>query len=222
MHLDGFIIRTHKWTASRAWWLFLRVKLSGQCRVLFHACYENEWKVVYVQVWTESCFQLQRLVSLFKILLEVRVGISGTSVSNGQLPIAWMTRQLNMAPYWRKDDIGEPKYLEQTTIAVTVQERNLGLDLTLRKLNLWENKATNRYQTIACNVVLMRYWTILILYLEEVHLAQYVQWNRQGGSRWKFRICTYTVIILCTVFPYIHFCELKMAHSGRNMSSSAQ
>jgi len=25
----------------------------------------------------------------------------------------------------------------------------------------------------------------------------------------------------CEVFLYIHFCDLKMAHSGRNMSSSA-
>ena len=40
-------------------------------------------------------------------------------------------------------------------------------------------------------------------------------------SRWKFRICTYTMIILCIVFLYTHLCELKMAHSGRNMSSSA-
>ena len=30
------------------------------------------------------------------------------------------------------------------------------------------------------------------------------------------------MIIDCTVFLYIHFCDLKMAHSGRNMSSSAQ
>jgi len=41
-------------------------------------------------------------------------------------------------------------------------------------------------------------------------------------SRWKFTTCTYTVIILCIVFLYIHFCDLKMAYSGRNMSSSAQ
>jgi len=40
-------------------------------------------------------------------------------------------------------------------------------------------------------------------------------------SCWKFRICTYTVIILCKVFFYINFCDLKMAHSGRNMSLSA-
>jgi len=40
-------------------------------------------------------------------------------------------------------------------------------------------------------------------------------------SRWKFRICICTMIILCIVFLYIHFCDLKMAHSGRNMSSSA-
>ena len=40
-------------------------------------------------------------------------------------------------------------------------------------------------------------------------------------SRWKFTICTYTMIMLCIVFLYIYFCDLKMAHSGRNMSSSA-
>ena len=40
-------------------------------------------------------------------------------------------------------------------------------------------------------------------------------------SRRKFRICTYTITILCIVFLYIHFCDQKMAHSGRNMSSSA-
>jgi len=39
-------------------------------------------------------------------------------------------------------------------------------------------------------------------------------------SSWKFRICTYTMFILRIVFLYIYFCELKMAHSGRNMSSS--
>jgi len=40
-------------------------------------------------------------------------------------------------------------------------------------------------------------------------------------SRWKFRICTYTIIMLCIVFLYIYFCDLKVAHSGRNMSSTA-
>ena len=46
--------------------------------------------------------------------------------------------------------------------------------------------------------------------------------NTKSKSRWKSRICTYTVIILCIVFLYISFCDLKMSHSGRNMSSSAQ
>ena len=40
-------------------------------------------------------------------------------------------------------------------------------------------------------------------------------------SRWQFTMCTYTMIILCIVNLYIHFCDLKMAYSGRNMSSSA-
>jgi len=40
-------------------------------------------------------------------------------------------------------------------------------------------------------------------------------------SRWKFGICTYSMIKLCIVFIYIHFCDLKMAHIARNMSSSA-
>jgi len=34
------------------------------------------------------------------------------------------------------------------------------------------------------------------------------------------RICTYTMIILCIVFLFIYFCDLKMVHSGRNMSSA--
>jgi len=46
--------------------------------------------------------------------------------------------------------------LEQTTNPMTVLEGNPGLDLALRKLNFWENTATNRYQTTACNVVSMR------------------------------------------------------------------
>ena len=37
----------------------------------------------------------------------------------------------------------------------------------------------------------------------------------------KFRICAYTVIVLCIVFHYKYFCDLKMAHSTRNMSSSS-
>ena len=69
VHINGFIIRTHKWIASRAWWLFPCIKLSGQCRVLFHAGYESEWKRVYVQVGREIDLQLHRLVNLFKILL---------------------------------------------------------------------------------------------------------------------------------------------------------
>jgi len=36
----------------------------------------------------------------------------------------------------------------------------------------------------------------------------------------NFRICTYTMIILCIAFLYIYFCDLKMAHNGRNMSSA--
>ena len=28
------------------------------------------------------------------------------------------------------------------------------------------------------------------------------------------------MIILCIIFLYIYFCDLKMAHSGRNMSSA--
>jgi len=39
-------------------------------------------------------------------------------------------------------------------------------------------------------------------------------------SRRKIKICTCTMIILCIGFLYIHFCDLKMAHSGRNMSSA--
>jgi len=47
-------------------------------------------------------------------------------------------------------------------------------------------------------------------------------WRRPTTKyRWKFRMCTYTMIILRIVFLYIHFCDLKMAYSGRNMSSSA-
>ena len=39
-------------------------------------------------------------------------------------------------------------------------------------------------------------------------------------SRWKFTICTCTMIIHCIGFLYIHFSDLKMAHSGWNMSLS--
>jgi hypothetical protein len=35
-------------------------------------------------------------------------------------------------------------------------------------------------------------------------------------------VAKYTSRTVSLVFLYIHFCDLKMAHSGRNMSLSAQ
>ena len=43
----------------------------------------------------------------------------------------------------------------------------------------------------------------------------------QKGAVVPMMMMMMTMIILCIVFLYIHFCDLKMAHSGRNMSSSA-
>jgi len=221
VHLVGFIIRTHKWIASRAWWLSPRVKLSGQYRVLFHASYENEWKIVYVQVGTEIDLQLQRLVNLFKILLGVRVGISGTSVSNGQLPIAWMTDSwIWCLAEARSTYVGEPKHLEQITIPMTVQGRNLGLDLTLRKLNLWKygyQPLPDNSLHCGSNEILNNSYTLL----RRGTFSSLCVIQPTMRSRWKFKICAYIMIILFTVFLYISFCDLKMGHSGRNMSSSA-
>jgi len=45
--------------------------------------------------------------------------------------------------------------------------------------------------------------------------------QRTKRTRSQFRICTYTMMIRCIVFLHIYFCGLKMAHRGRNMSSSA-
>jgi len=66
------------------------------------------------------------------------------------------------------------------------------------------------------------YISILILYLEEVLLAQYVKSNRQRDLVATLEHAPILrMIIICIVFLYIHFRDLKMAHSGRNMSSSA-
>ena len=39
-------------------------------------------------------------------------------------------------------------------------------------------------------------------------------------GRDKVHIHVQLMIILCIVFIIIHFCDLRMAHSGRNMSSA--
>jgi len=39
-------------------------------------------------------------------------------------------------------------------------------------------------------------------------------------NRWKFRICTTTKNLTVCSFLITHFCDQRMAHSGRNMSSA--
>ena len=58
-----------------------------------------------------------------------------------------------------------------------------------------------------------------------VSQAFLARWYFSGGYMDVSEVAVFydcgKMIILCTVFLYIYFCDLKMAHSGRNMSSSA-
>jgi len=45
--------------------------------------------------------------------------------------------------------------------------------------------------------------------------------NRKTRSRLKLKMCTTTNVLILYIFSsFVYFCDLRMAHSGQNMSSA--
>jgi len=79
--------------------------------------------------------------------------------------------------------------------------------------------AYSNLSTRICTYTMIILRMVTKMYIEE----NYTEYDHSIGaySKLSTRICTYTMIILCRVFLYIYFCDLKLVHSDRNMSSSA-